>query len=353
VFVTAHEVGHNFAQNHGNSLTFSNGRALGPFNCDGCEGTDTAYADQHSSMGGAWRPGHHNAEHKQNLGWFNPGNVLTVTHSGVYEISPFENDTDQPNTLRILRGFATSFNRNEYLYGEWRQPIGYDTELNHMNNAAYNGLFVHWDFRTNTYGYNLDMTPGDNEMRNAPLPIGTPWSDQYTRLSMRPLGIFNNKLRVEVTIGTPILPSSVNIVRGSLWGGTLADMNTANDVAAQVRAGLVLTPLEPPIWVEFLGHNTGPTPAAFRFEFKGRTNTVLNEKIQLFNYTTLQWDTLSNRNSTLADSWVEANVWSNTSRYVQAGTGEMRARIQYIPNGLVLLYPYSAFVDQAVWKVLR
>ena len=353
VFVTAHEVGHNFAQNHGNSLTFSNSRAMGPFNCDGCEGTDTAYADKHSSMGGAWRPGHHNSEHKRNLGWFNPGNVVEVTRSGIYEIGAFENNTTQPISLRILRGFAPSHGRNEYLFGEWRQPIGYDAELDHMGGAAYNGLFVHWDFRTNTYGYNLDMTPGDNEMRNAPLPVGTQWNDQYTRLSILPLGVVNNKLRVQVTIGTPLPATSMQIVRGSLIAGGLPQATDSNDEHMVVRVGTTLTPTEPPIWVEFVGQHTGALPGAFRFEYEGKCGAVVNERIQLFNYSTGNWDTVSTRDSTTTDSFVEANVWSNTGRYIQAGTGEMRARVQYFVDRPVIVWPFAASIDQAVWKILR
>ncbi len=353
VFVTAHEVGHNFGQNHGNSLTWDQNRALGDFNCDGCGGVDTAYADKFSALGGSWRPGHHNAEHKRNLNWFNPGNVLDVTHSGIYEISPYENNTNLPIVLKIVRGWAPVYGRNEYLLAEWRQPIGYDTELDHLNNAAYNGLFVHWDFRTNTYGYNLDMTPGDAEMRNAPLPFGQQWDDLYTKVSLLPIGIVGGKLRVQVTIGQPVLPTSFQIVRGTNVGGGLPQSNQSDNAFLQVRAGLTLSPSEPPVWVEFTGTHTGATPDALRFEYEGRTNTVMNQKVHMFNYTTGVWDLVSSKDSTTTDSWVEADVLSNTSRYIQAGTGEMRARVQYFPDRLLLVWPFTTSIDQAVWKILR
>ncbi len=353
VFVTAHEVGHNFAQNHANSLTWDQGRALGDFNCDGCGGVDTAYADAFSAMGGNWRPGHHNAEHKRNLNWFNPGNLVTVTHSGVYEISPFENNTSDPIALKILRGWAPVGNRNEYILAEWRQPISYDSELDHFGGAAYNGVFMHWDYRTNTYGYNLDMTPGDNEMRNAPLAIGQTWSDLYTKVSIQTLGIFGGKMRVQVTIGQPVLPTSFAIVRGVNAGGGLPQTLQSDNQYLLVRGGTVLTPTEPPVWVEFTGTYTGATPAHLRFEFEGSVNTVLNQRVHMFNYTTGVWDQMSSRDATMTDSWVEADVVSNTSRYIQAGTGQMRSRVQFFRDRPILIWPFTVSIDQAVWKVLR
>ncbi|MEX2243902.1 MAG: hypothetical protein WD716_08665 [Fimbriimonadaceae bacterium] len=353
VFVTAHEVGHNFGQNHGNSLTFNANRALGPFNCDGCESTNTAYADRHSALGGSWRPGHHNAEHKRNLNWFNPGNVLEVTRTGVYEISPYEQDTDQPIVLRILRGFATAGNRNEWLFGEWRQPIGYDTELDHFGGAAYNGLFVHWDYRTNTYGYNLDMTPGDNEMRNAPLPVGQSWSDLYTKVSVQTLGVFGGKLRVQVTIGEPVFATGFTIVRGSLVSGGLPQVHTSDDQKLTVSSGITANPSEPPVWVEFTTTAPAVLPSAFRFELEARSSSVMRQRVRLFNYTSGAWDTVSDGDSSTTDAFVEANVWTNPSRYWHPTSRQMLARVEYFVDRPILGWPFSAQFDQAVWKVLR
>jgi M6 family metalloprotease-like protein len=353
VFVTAHEVGHNFGQNHGEGMTFNNNRAMGPFNCDGCESTVTAYADAHSAMGGNWRPGHHNAEHKRNLNWFNPGNVLEVTHTGTYDIAPFENDTSDPIVLRILRGFAALGNRNEWLFGEWRQPIGYDSELNHMSNAAYNGLFMHWDYRTNTYGYNLDMTPGDNEMRNAPIPNGQNWSDLYTKLQINPVGVFGGKLRVNVTIGEPVPATALNVLRGDITGGGQAQINSSDNQFLTVRASATGSRQDPPVWVEYEAVHTGPTIGALRFELEARSNVVIRQRVQLFNWLTGVWDTVSDRDATLTDSFVEADINSNVARYVQAGTGRMRARTEWFLDRPVILFPFTINIDQARWKILR
>ncbi len=353
VFVTAHEVGHNFGQNHGEGMTFNNNRAMGPFNCDGCESTVTAYADAHSAMGGNWRPGHHNAEHKRNINWFNPGNILEVTHSGTYDISPYETNTSSPIVLRILRGFSALGNRNEWLFGEWRQPIGYDSELNHMNNAAYNGLFMHWDYRTNTYGYNLDMTPGDSEMRNAPIPNGTTWNDLYTKLSINPVGVVNGKLRVNVTIGEPVPATGLWVVRGTPLSGGQAEINASDDQHFAVRAGVTGHRSEPPVWLEFEGTHLGPTIGALRFELEARCNTVIRQRVRLFNWTTSAWDTVSDRDATVTDSFVEADINTNVSRYVQAGTGRMMARAEWFLDRPTIVWPFTVNVDEARWKVLR
>ena len=359
VFLTAHEVGHNFNRRHSQSITWAGGRSLGPFDCNGCGSTVTEYGDAFCSLGGRYltNPGHFSAMHKLVLNWFEPENVVEVTRSGTYQIDPYAVASTDPKVLRIHRGFAPTQGRDEYIIAEWRQPIGFDDEIDYFDGNAYDGVILHYDFTTGTRSYGPDMTPGDGNMRNAALETGQTWDDLYTNVSISPLGVVGGMMQVQVTIGTPVLPASYSIVRGSHVSGGLPELNSSDDQRLAVRAGITLFAGEAPVWLEFEttieGYRFGPPLGAVRFEMEARCGSVVRQRVQMFNYTTGAWDTISDGESAYADTFVEANVWSDADQYIQFLTGEMRARVELFVDRLILSWPFVAEFDQAVWKVLR
>ncbi|MCH8993246.1 MAG: hypothetical protein IIA44_16020, partial [Acidobacteria bacterium] len=342
VFVTVHEFGHNFARHHSEAIRWDAGRSLGPFDCEGCESTVTAYGDRFCSLGGSWNPGHFSAMHKLKLFWFEPENVVDVTRSGVYEIDPYAISSTDPKVLRIHRGYGPVIGHDEYILVEWRQPIGYDTEINYSTGNAYDGVTLHYDFTHGARSYNPDMTPGDSEMRNAALEIGQTWDDLYTNVSISPLGVVDGMMQIDVKIGTPVLPTSYRIVRGFHEAGGLTDLNESDDQRLEVKAGLTLFAGESPLWVEFEttipGYSFGPPLGAVRFEVEAKCMNVTRQTVQMFNYATSTWDTIEDGVSAYSDTFVEANVWSRADRYIDASTGEMRARVQRYVDRLILVW---------------
>lgn len=358
IFVTAHEVGHNFGRHHSEAIRWNAGRSLGPFDCGGCERTVTAYGDRFCSLGGSWRPGHFSAMHKYRLGWFEEENVVNVTRSGLYEIDPYAIASNVPKVLRIHRGFGPARGRSEYIFAEWRQPIGFDKEVNYFSGQSYDGLLLHYDFTTGARSYNADMTPGDNEMRNANLRSGQTWNDLYTELSINPVGVVNGLMQVMVTIGRPVLTTSYTILRGSQGNGGLSDLNLSDDLRLAIQAGPTALASEPAVWVEF---TTTPiranaaelNPGALRFELEARSSSVMRQRVRIFNYSTNTWDTVSDGDSSRSDLYVEANIWSNTARYIDPGTGQMRTRVGFFVDRPIVNWPFTVEFDQAVWKILR
>ena len=353
IFVTAHEFGHNFGRHHSEAIRWNGGRSLGPFDCGGCESTVTAYGNRFCSLGGSWRPGHFSAMHKYRLNWFEEENVVNVTRSGLYEIDPYEIASNVPKVLRIHRGFGPARGRSEYIFAEWRQPIGFDTEVNYFSGQSYDGVLLHYDYRTGTRTYNPDMTPGDGEMRNANLRTGQTWDDLYTNVSINPVGVVNGLMQVMITIGDPVLATSYTIIRGNHASGGLSDLNLSDDVRLGIQAGPTLSPGEPPVWLEFTTTHTGAAPEALRFELEARSSSMMRQRVRMFNYTTGSWDTVSDGNSSREDLYVEANVWSNTSRYIEPVTGAMRTRVAFFMDRPILSWPFAIEFDQAVWKILR
>jgi M6 family metalloprotease-like protein len=354
VFVTAHEVGHNFGRHHARSVVWSGGVALGPFDCNACGGTVSEYGDAYCSLGGSWRPGHHNAEHKEKLNWFEPGNLVTVTRTGIYEIDAYSRASQNPKVLKIHRGFGPSTQRDEWLYVEWRQPIGFDTEIDYFNGLTYNGVILHYNYgQTNTATYILDMTPGDNELTNAVLPIGTLWSDAYTYTSIRPLGVVGDRMRVEVQIGVPLLPTSYTLIRGSVHSGTFENVFSSDDQRWTLRSGIIPSTGSPFVQVVLRTQHTGTAPNAFRFELECATSASFLQRVEFFNYSANRWDVVDERRSTLGDSFVEANIWQNPTRYLRSSDGEMQVRLSWIQDRPALAFPHFVHIDQAVWKILR
>lgn len=59
---------------------------------------------------------------------------------------------------------------------------------------------------------------------------------------------------------------------------------------------------------------------------------ILNQRIEMYNYTTNVWEALDTRPGTLADQTTIVDVASNGSRFVQPGTRIMRVRVSWLPN---------------------
>ncbi len=354
VFVTVHEVGHNLGEHHSRSVVWTQSRALGPFDCEACGGSFAEYGDPYSSLGGSWRTGHFNTEHKERLAWFEPENLVIVTRTGVYPIDAYEVGSNVPKALKIHRGYGPATGIDEYVYVEWRQPIGFDTDINYFNGATYDGVVMHYEFgHPQTAAYMLDMTPGDSELRNATLRTGVSWTDVYTNLTITPRQIAGGRMFVEVTIGEPLLPLSYTITRGFHISGGLPDVFSSDDGYLTVRDGPGLTSADAVIQIEFETQYTGAAPGAFRFELEARTGSPVLQRLELYNYSTGLWETVDERDSTMGDSFVEANVWQNTWRYIGAAGGPMKARVSWFYDRPVRVYPITASIDQAVWKILR
>lgn len=133
--VIIHELGHNFENGHAASTDCPI-----PLNSNGC--TTTEYGDWYDVMGEAGFKGHFNAQHKESSRWLAPPNIVNVTQSGQYAISPIET-LGTPNQTLALKIQRDSTN---YLYIEYRQPLGaFDAHFQSAGCAAnvYNGALLH------------------------------------------------------------------------------------------------------------------------------------------------------------------------------------------------------------------
>lgn len=194
----AHELGHNFGIYHSRLLICPTSPISG--NC-----TRNEYGDGTDIMGAA-STSHFNAHQKDRLGWLNYQSsppITTVTASGTYKIDPYETTTQNPKALKILKRAGTA----DYYYLEYRQGIGFDTELASCGTACnYTQGVVFHQGNTDNGNSNdlLDMSPGTFTRLVALMP-GQSWNDPDAPnggVTFEVVSVDSTGATVKVTYGT-------------------------------------------------------------------------------------------------------------------------------------------------------
>jgi M6 family metalloprotease-like protein len=210
----AHELGHNLGAYHANGWDCGN-----KIISEAC--LSPGYADGWDEMGGAFDYlVHFGGYHKEIYGWFNSGNIVTVTASGKYNISPVELSTNAPVILKVPRG------NGEYYYVETRSKIGFDAPL--PDNAV-NGALIKISPTVINGGdsHLIDATPNSNtqdeylDFQNAGFVLNKVFKDDYRGIKITPLSKNNGVLTVDVTffaptLKTPTKGSTVTTLRPAL-----------------------------------------------------------------------------------------------------------------------------------------
>jgi len=175
----SHELGHNLGLYHGHALEC--GAASDGSNC-----TSLEYGDTTDVMGKA-SSAHFTAFQKELLGWLNTDNLIEVTASGSYSLSPYASEAAQaPKALKLLKETDATTGHRTWYYIEYRQPTGYDSSLAARGNTS-DGVVVHTGSEaTRNSSYLLDMTPDSDisDWYDPALVRGSRYTDARTGITI-------------------------------------------------------------------------------------------------------------------------------------------------------------------------
>ncbi|MDO8559723.1 MAG: Ig-like domain-containing protein [bacterium] len=229
--VTAHELGHNFGRSGFHASFFPTLERLN-------DGDYHAYGDPTDVMGLNDFAGHFSAGAKEVMGWMGERRVAPVTLSGRYELEPLETNRPELKVLKIRRA-ATPESPwwNQFLYVEYRQPIGYDRDINRIeyggwtqkDSDVFAGTLIHLgeDFLLDV---NPSISPKSGYYETIALLPGLTLTDPSTGTRITGRGSSGGKFAVEVSQGKPDLdPPSIRIINPTL------DSTIAGIVAVQVE----------------------------------------------------------------------------------------------------------------------
>ena len=201
LLVVGHEMGHQFSNGHASFYNCGVLSISGALDC-----TIDEYGDPYSVMGNKIGSGHHTAPHKSNYGWLSEGTTLkTITSSGTYSIEPIETATGLTKALRIPRSEL------DYLWIEYRQPIGFDSSIP----APFNGALFHigqtFGFSLGTPSYLIDPTPPGSNINSA-LLSGETFTDPDTKTKVTVSSVSPSALTLNIVVGkTNFTPPTVSI----------------------------------------------------------------------------------------------------------------------------------------------
>lgn len=196
-FVHSHELGHNFGLHHSNFYRCGNA-SLAQTGC-----TSVTYGDIYDVMG-AYKstPLHFNSAFKETSGWILPENIKNIDSSGIYSIKPIEL---APTGFQALK---LPISRYEYLYFEYRQPIGSDGLISSASNNIFNGPIIH--LFSGTDANLIDPTPPESKSTIS-IPVGMTWTDPSTGTKIRTIEATTEQTTVDVTFGkTDFIPPEIS-----------------------------------------------------------------------------------------------------------------------------------------------
>ena len=179
---------------------------------------------------------------------------------------------------------------------------------------------------------------------------GGPNAPQYGSV-FGSLRLSDYRVWVDSIMPREVWPTMLHPTRGVLVAGNMASLNSSDDNRLIYRPGIVFSSVQAPVEYDTMATSPtlNPTKIVFAIE-SSATSPNIHRTVQLYNYDTLQFETMSTVPSTTTDSVTEYTITSNPGRFVHSN-GEVWARISAKAQGPVFAYPWQFAVDRAVWNI--
>jgi hypothetical protein len=153
-----------------------------------------------------------------------------------------------------------------------------------------------------------------------------------------------------------VTANTLAITAGTPGGGGLAELHFSDNSRLTVNEAPPITVLSPS--AEIMVTATSPTasPTSLKFRVESNVSAIpansVTQQIRLWNYTSGMYELVDTRMATSGDSTVVVAPVGTLSRFVQAGTMEMRARIGFFDPGTLVTATWSARFDLVIWEIL-
>ena len=146
--------------------------------------------------------------------------------------------------------------------------------------------------------------------------------------------------------------NSVNIERGSIISGGLAQVLSSDDAYLRMRPGVTLVSTEAPVRVLFALTSPRPQIESFSITLETAASSAsIRQWVEVYNFVTNEYETLDTRQATILDSTIRIDVTSNATRF-SSGAGQMRIRVNHKASQPVLSYPWNSRFDLVNVKVV-
>jgi hypothetical protein len=145
-------------------------------------------------------------------------------------------------------------------------------------------------------------------------------------------------------------PNDYTVMEGSEQSHNLAAFLLSDDVRHLVSSN---TPNSSTTTIEYVGTAPAMTVNRLSFILEHQANDPSRQiNIDLWNFTTNQWETVLTTLGTTVDSTHQVNITSNPGRFINASNREMRTRTRLISAVIPRTWPrVSDFYDRAVWEL--
>lgn len=156
---------------------------------------------------------------------------------------------------------------------------------------------------------------------------------------------------IEISPGAEVFfADQWNLIRGIHVSGSIADTYQSDDSYLKFNPGITLTPLEPPVWIEFTGTLTTNNPDTLAFKIECKANTVgLVQTVEFFNFQSGDYEEVDSSQATIIDTVFEIEATGNISRFVEPGSGTVKTRLAWRATGPVFLFPWTVSIDHIQW----
>ncbi len=148
-----------------------------------------------------------------------------------------------------------------------------------------------------------------------------------------------------------VLPAAFTVLRGAQTGGGLPDLFASDDsyLSIEARRPTEIAAASVEILVEGVSSIQNPSQITFHVE-AATTGTPSRQRIELFNFQSSTWEQLDERDGPQADTPIDLVITTNPSRFLEPGTGVIRARIGYHDRGVTFI-AWGGRFDRVTWTV--